>query len=123
MTKDSERFLRDPELRAILYRNANGLCQKCNNPLPDYWHADHVIPWSVSPRTNVFEMQALCPTCNLRKGDETVHRLPVFEFNRNKFRIGQRDAFDETVLRIQHRDESHTAIVLRLGMESPTICK
>ena len=59
MTKDSERFLRDPELRAILYRNANGLCQKCNNPLPDYWHADHVIPWSVSPRTNVFEMQ-LC---------------------------------------------------------------
>ena len=41
-----------------------------------------------------------------------MHRLPVFEFNRNKFRIGQRDAFDETVLRIQHRDESHTAIVL-----------
>ena len=41
-----------------------------------------------------------------------MQRLPDFEFNRDKFRLGQRDAFDETVLRIQHRGESHTAIVL-----------
>ena len=112
MAKDSDRYLRDPGLRAILYRNANGLCHKCNNPLPNDWHADHVIPWSVTQRTNVFEMQALCPACNFRKGDKTVQRLPVFEFNKDKYRIGQRDAFDETILRIQHRGESHTAIVL-----------
>ena len=41
-----------------------------------------------------------------------MQRLPVFEFNKDKFRLGQRDAFDETVLRIQHQQESHTAIVL-----------
>lgn len=41
-----------------------------------------------------------------------MQRLPVFEFNKNKFRQGQRDAFDETVLRIQHRAEPHTAVVL-----------
>ena len=112
MGKNTHRFLRDPSLRATLYYNADGLCQNCGNPLPDDWHADHTIPWSVTRRTNVFEMQALCPACNLRKGDKTVQRLPVFEFNKDKFRIGQRDAFDETVLRIQHQGESHTAIVL-----------
>ena len=57
-------------------------------------------------------MQALCPNCNSQKGDKTVQRLPVFDFNKSKFRQGQSDAFDETVLRIQHRGESHTAIVL-----------
>ena len=112
MEKDSNRFLRDPGLRAALYYNANGKCQKCSNPLPDGWHADHVIPWSATQRTNVFEMQALCPTCNLTKGDKTVQRLPVFEFNKKKFRQGQSDAFDETILQIQQRGESHTAIVL-----------
>ena len=56
MAKDSDRFLRDPGLRAILYYNADGMCQKCNNPLPDDWHADHVIPWAATQRTNVFEM-------------------------------------------------------------------
>ncbi len=57
-------------------------------------------------------MQALCPTCNSQKGDKTVQRLPVFDFNKSKFRQGQSDAFDETILRIQHKGESHTAIVL-----------
>ena len=41
-----------------------------------------------------------------------MQRLPVFGFNKSKFRQGQSDAFDETVLRIQHKGESHTAIVL-----------
>ena len=41
-----------------------------------------------------------------------MRRLPVFEFNKDKFRTGQRDAFDETVLRIQQRREPHTAIVI-----------
>lgn len=39
-------------------------------------------------------------------------RLPVFEFDKTPFYLGQQDAFDETVKRIQHGGESHTAIVL-----------
>jgi superfamily II DNA or RNA helicase len=31
-------------------------------------HADHVTPYCVSGRTNVHEMQALCPRCNFQKG-------------------------------------------------------
>ena len=72
MAKGSHRFLRNPGLRATLYYNADGLCQRCGNPLPNGWHADHAIPWSVTQRTNVFEMQALCPTCNLRKSLSTI---------------------------------------------------
>ena len=41
-----------------------------------------------------------------------MERLPVFKFNKDKFRIGQLRAFDETVFRIQQKGESHTAIVL-----------
>ncbi len=41
-----------------------------------------------------------------------MRRLPVFDFDMSKFRQGQSDAFDETVLRIQQNGERHTAIVL-----------
>ncbi len=112
MAKESEKLLRDAELRALLYTDAAGRCAICGKPLEHDWQADHIIPWSATHRTNVFEMQAACPDCNRYKGAKTVQRLAVFEFNKDKFRLGQRDAFDETVLRIQQRKESHTAIVL-----------
>ena len=108
----NDRRLRSPELRSALYQAADGRCQGCGEPLGESWHADHAVPWSVSKRTNVFEMRALCAPCNLRKGNKTMRRLPVFDFNKGKFRQGQNDAFDETVLRIQQRGERHTAIVL-----------
>ena len=62
------RTLRSREDRLLLYEAANGLCQLCGVPLGESWHADHVVPWSITHRTNVFEMQALCATCNQRKG-------------------------------------------------------
>lgn len=108
----NDRRLRSPELRSALYQAADGCCQGCGEPLGESWHADHAVPWSVSKRTNVFEMQALCTPCNLRKGNKIMRRLSVFDFNKKRFRVGQSDAFDETVLRIQHAAESHTAIVL-----------
>lgn len=40
----------------------------CGEALPDNWHADHVVPWSKTKTTNVHEMQALCPLCNIKKG-------------------------------------------------------
>lgn len=55
--------------RALLWYEANGKCQECGEPLPEIWHADHIIPFIVSQDTNIHEMQALCPKCNLKKGD------------------------------------------------------
>jgi superfamily II DNA or RNA helicase len=68
------RLLRSRKLRAVLYYAANGKCQICGKDLPDDWHADHIKPWSKTRRTNVHEMQALCPKCNVMKGD---HFMPM----------------------------------------------
>lgn len=64
----ASRSLRRRQPRAALYLAADGKCQLCGCQLPPDWHADHVVPFSVSGTTNVHEMQALCPTCNFKKG-------------------------------------------------------
>jgi len=65
------RTLRSKKLRTALWFAADGKCQRCGKQLdPENWHADHVVPWSKTRRTNVHEMQALCPDCNLRKGSQ-----------------------------------------------------
>lgn len=62
------RTLRSKKLRAALYYAFDGKCAICGCDLPDDWHADHIIPWSATHKTNVHEMQPLCPECNLAKG-------------------------------------------------------
>jgi hypothetical protein len=68
----TDRFLRSRRLRDLLWLAADGKCQLCGRELPDDWHADHITPYSVAGETNVFDMQALCPRCNLEKGDRMV---------------------------------------------------
>jgi superfamily II DNA or RNA helicase len=55
--------------RAALLRAADGYCEKCGQELTDGWHADHVTPYSADGPTDVINGQALCPTCNLKKGN------------------------------------------------------
>ena len=107
-----DRFLRDPSLRAALYVKANGRCECCGEPLGPGWHADHVQPWTLTHRTNVFEMQALCAPCNEAKGDKTMLSISEFTFSMEKFRRGQLGAFEVTTKRIMQDREKHTAIVL-----------
>lgn len=66
------RFLRSKRLRAALWMAADGRCQRCGESLIAGWHADHVVPWVESQRTNVHEMAALCGPCNLKKGATTM---------------------------------------------------
>ena len=54
--------------RAALYLAADGHCTQCGAPLEPGWHADHQIPYSAGGPTDVINGQALCPTCNLKKG-------------------------------------------------------
>lgn len=68
------RTLRSKKLRAMLYYSQNGKCAMCGNELPDNWHADHITPYVVTHRTNVHEMQALCSTCNLKKGKKMLRK-------------------------------------------------
>lgn len=62
------RTLRGKRLRRMLARMFGWRCGICGAELPEHWHADHVEPWTVTGRTNVFEMQPTCPGCNLSKG-------------------------------------------------------
>jgi len=58
--------------KTTLYLDADGRCEQCGKPLPPDWHADHVQPFSKGGETNVVNGQALCPECNLRKGNSEV---------------------------------------------------
>lgn len=62
------RTLRSKKLRAALWIKAKGKCQLCGCELPWPWHADHIDAWIKTGVTNVHDMQALCPPCNLKKG-------------------------------------------------------
>lgn len=58
-----------PSQRAALYLAAGGRCSACGTALEPGWHADHVRPFSRGGETDVTNGQALCPTCNWRKGN------------------------------------------------------
>jgi len=47
------------------------VCQLCRRRIPfDLMHGDHIVAWSWGGRTSVDNLQALCGSCNLRKGSE-----------------------------------------------------
>ncbi|AQA18340.1 hypothetical protein BST95_08950 [Halioglobus japonicus] len=54
--------------RQILAWIAGGKCSSCEKPLDQQFHADHVVAYSKGGTTTTDNGQALCATCNLRKG-------------------------------------------------------
>lgn len=68
------RTIRSKKLRSLLYYSQDGKCANCGCNLPDDWHADHIIPYVVTTRTNVHDMQALCPICNWEKGSKMLRK-------------------------------------------------
>jgi len=63
------RTLRSRWMRWALRRRAGFMCSKCGEQLTASFHADHVKAFVKGGKTNLYEMQALCPACNLKKGD------------------------------------------------------
>ena len=61
------RFLRGKKARALVFFAAKGCCALCGEPLRPGWHADHRLEWCITHQTNLHEMQATHPECNLRK--------------------------------------------------------
>lgn len=69
--KDAKRAFNEDE-KFVLWLRANKKCQGpgCGVELADYksFHADHVVPYSAGGATSLENGQALCPSCNLKKG-------------------------------------------------------
>ncbi|MFN6561586.1 MAG: DEAD/DEAH box helicase family protein [Nostoc sp. ChiSLP01] len=76
MVKES-RFLRSKRLRASLWYAADGKCQLCGCDMPSDWHADHIVRWAETYRTNVHEMQALCPQCHYTKTAQENRKMTI----------------------------------------------
>jgi len=49
---------------------AGGACATCGKELKGELHADHIRPFSRGGETILANGQALCPQCNLKKGDK-----------------------------------------------------
>lgn len=67
VSDDARRF--SGRQRVALYLAAQGRCADCRVELAPSWHADHVDPHTAGGPTRAANGQALCPACNLRKGD------------------------------------------------------
>lgn len=47
---------------------SGNICAICGDKLNDNFHADHKVPFSHNGKTILKNGQALCPSCNLKKG-------------------------------------------------------
>lgn len=75
--------------RVAMYLASGGRCSNCGTELEPGWHGDHITPWSRGGATDSINGQALCPSCNLRKGDK-----PSMSWNGPDLREWQRKALD-----------------------------
>lgn len=57
---------------AALWLATDGQCVLCGDLLSAGWHADHILAYSRGGETDVVNGQALCPPCNMKKGDGIV---------------------------------------------------
>lgn len=69
MTKRNSRFFSNRDAR-ILYLSSDGRCAICGAPLGDDWEADHIVPFSKGGVTTLENGQAVCKSCNRKKGDK-----------------------------------------------------
>jgi len=75
--RDRRRRLPTEENR-LLYARANGLCQDCGAPLGADWHGAHMAAYSLGGATQLSEMRAQCPKCNLGFGANTMEQVEGF---------------------------------------------
>jgi len=76
----SERRKFSKRERQILFYGAFGRCAMCGQPLGRDFHADHRIPYSKGGKTSLDNGAALCPQCNMSKGDKLMPKFPSVDF-------------------------------------------
>ena len=67
---DPRRSFTRAEVRRVWERQGR-ICVLCERAIPfDLMHGDHIHPWSKGGSTSIDNCQALCGSCNLRKGSQ-----------------------------------------------------
>ncbi len=65
----TQRTLRSIRARNRKRREQENKCAECGELLADEnVELDHIVPYRITKTTNPHDMQALCRTCNRRKG-------------------------------------------------------
>ncbi|MFF4779394.1 DEAD/DEAH box helicase family protein [Microtetraspora fusca] len=79
--------------RVALFLAADGRCEECGTDLQPGWHGDHVHPHSKGGPTDVINGQALCPACNLKKGNRSMSNLREWQAQARSafYSMGHRD--------------------------------
>jgi len=68
--RDSRRMFSRAEVRRVWERQGR-VCPLCERAIPfDLMHGDHIHPWIAGGLTALENCQALCGSCNLRKGSQ-----------------------------------------------------
>lgn len=80
MTSERRRF--SNRERFALFLASDGRCSKCGKPMGRSFHADHVVPFSKGGLTDVTNGQALCATCNLKKGATMINSFQLRDWQR-----------------------------------------
>jgi superfamily II DNA or RNA helicase len=93
---------------------ADGHCEECGRLLNQSFHADHIVSYSRGGITELPNGQALCPQCNLRKGNKTMSKDKVV------YRPFQRQMIDAALNLIGRNDnvlmvDSHPGMGKTLG--------
>ena len=62
--------------RFTLLLLSGGRCEICGTRIDQSFHADHKFPFSAGGSTVLLNGQALCPSCNLKKGNKMLRLRP-----------------------------------------------
>ena len=85
--RDLRRNFTRAEVRRVWERQGR-VCELCRRAIPfDLMHGDHIEPWSKGGQTTLENCQALCGSCNLRKGASS-QAIAQQRFDAAKLRAG-----------------------------------
>ena len=111
--------MKNPERRTLstkterdqLLQAYDGRCGICHEPILDEdWEVDHIVPYSITGRTNIHEVQPAHKRCNRKKGTKIQANLTV------------EDIFSETELRQMRRFVREHAENMAAGNEKFYLC-
>jgi 5-methylcytosine-specific restriction endonuclease McrA len=71
------RLLKSKKQRYWIWLSQGGHCAACGVfvDCDESYHIDHIKAWSKGGATELYNLQLLCPSCNLKKGARDLEEL------------------------------------------------